>query len=142
MTRRPGRRPNRRDPSATTQIQTVQVATRYEVSVRSLPGAWAAVRGRWEAEVIYVSDHGEGRSARHVLGRARARSYPQAVRAGRLLAVDLEHGVSTAAGTVTNLGPITVVIVGRPAPTWPSRCGGTTTTRRAGRIGSRRHGRR
>jgi hypothetical protein len=98
MTRRPKRRPNRRDPSATAQIQMVRVATRYEVSVRSLTGAWAAVRGRWEAEVIHVSDHGEGRSARHVLERTRARSYPQAVRAGRLLAVELEHGVRTAWG--------------------------------------------
>jgi hypothetical protein len=59
MTRRPRRRPNHRDPSAMAQIQTVQVATRYEVSVRSFTGARAAVRGRWEAEVIHVPDHGE-----------------------------------------------------------------------------------
>jgi hypothetical protein len=91
--------------------QTVNVPARYEVTIQQVVGALAGMRGRWQAEVAHASPGGEG-AGRQVLGRVRARTQPQAIRAGRRLAVELEDGARTPAGSVTNVGPVTVVLLG------------------------------
>jgi hypothetical protein len=104
-------RRKRRSRRLETRWQTVNVPARYEVTIQQVGGALAGMRGRWQAEVAHACLADEG-TARQILGRVRARTQPQAIRAGRRLAVELEDGARTPSGSVTNVGPVTVVLLG------------------------------